>query len=240
MLDLHCHILPGLDDGSPDLEVSLRMAALAADCGVTHIFATPHCNTRDKRQNFRSDALYDAYFALQDALDAARIPVKLLSGSEVQARGHFEEHLAAGDFLTLNGSRYLLVEFLFDEQPEFMERSFRSVEAHGLIPVVAHPERYHCVQRLPALALHWAEQGRPLQVNKGSLLGDLGPEALAAAELLMRQEAVSVIASDAHHYRYRTPHFGELLKLLKYRFPQASPERLLYENPLRIAKDEAL
>lgn len=240
MLDLHCHILPGLDDGSPDLRVSLEMAAAAADSGVTHIFATPHCNTRNRQQNFHSPELIDAYHSLQAAIDEAGIPLKILAGAEVLARGHFTEHLAAGDFMTLNGSRYLLVEFYFNEEPAYMERCLEAVEAEGLVPVIAHPERYYCVQRGPELAQRWAEAGRVLQLNKGSLLGDLGEDAYTAAGLLLRRGAVSVIASDAHHFRYRDPHMGTLLDCLARRFPEADPALLLRHNPMKIAKDQAL
>lgn len=240
MLDLHCHILPGLDDGAGTPEISLAMAAMAADSGVTHIFATPHCNTRNARQNFRSRALIAAYTDLQDALDEAEIPIKILSGAEVLARGHFAEHLAAGDFMTLNGSRYLLVEFYFDEDPDYMERCLSAVEAEGLVPVIAHPERYFPVQRAPELAQIWAERGWRLQLNKESLLGGHGESAFNTASLLLRRGAVSVIASDAHHFRWRTPHMGELLDVLESRFPEVDPGLLLYENPLRIARDQAL
>ena len=237
MLDLHCHILPGLDDGAADLSVSLKMAALAADSGVTHIFATPHCNTRSEQKNFRDKRLIDAFTALQEQLDEAGIPVKILSGSEVLARGRFEEHLAAGDFMTLNGSRYLLMEFYFDEDPAWMEHCLHAAEGEGLIPVIAHPERYFCVQQRPDRAQRWAEQGRVLQLNKGSLLGELGPEAYDTAALLLRRGAVSVVASDAHHYLWRSPGMEELLECLARRFPEADPELLLRGNPIRIAKD---
>ena len=240
MMDLHCHILPGLDDGAADPGISLEMAAMAANSGVTHIIATPHCNTRNVQQNFHSPALIRAYTDLQDAVDEAGIPVKILSGAEVLARGHFEDHLAAGDFMTLNGSRYLLLEFYFDEDPAYMEQCLRAVEAEGLVPVVAHPERYYCVQRAPMLAQQWADDGRVLQLNKGSLLGDLGEAAYVTAALLLRRRAVSVIASDAHHFLHRTPHFGALLNCLSQRFPEADPELLLYENPMKIAKDQTL
>lgn len=237
MIDLHCHILPGLDDGAPSLGVSLEMAAMAADSGVTHIFATPHCNTRNERKNYRSAALIGAYSALQRAIDAAGIPVTILSGAEVLARGDLEAHLAAEDFMTLNGSRYLLVEFYFEETAAYIENSLRLVEQAGLVPVVAHPERYYCVQRSPELAEIWRQKGRVLQLNKGSLLGELGPESYDTAALLLRRGAVSVIASDAHHYLWRTPEMEELLECLARRFPEADPELLLRTNPIRIAKD---
>ena len=240
MLDLHCHILPGLDDGAPDYEVSLAMAAMAADSGVTHVFATPHCNTRSEQKNYRSEALIDAYHSLQHALDEAGIPLRILAGSEVLARGHFFQHLAEGDFMTLNASRDLLLEFYFDEEPEFMERCLRAVEAEGLVPVVAHPERYFCIQDRPELAVDWAARGHVLQLNKDSLLGGLGEKAWYTASALLLRGAVSVIASDAHHYRYRDPHMGPLLECLRRRFPAADPALLLHDVPLRIAKDLSL
>ena len=240
MLDLHCHILPGLDDGAPNPEVSLAMAAVAADSGVTHIFATPHCNTRSELKNYRSMALIDAYRDLQYAVDEAGIPLKILAGSEVLARGRFAQHLAAGDFMTLNGSRYLLLEFYFDEDPDFMEQCLLATEAEGMVPVVAHPERYFCIQARPELAETWAGRGRVLQLNKGSLLGELGERSYDTAAILLRRNAVSVIASDAHHFRYRSPDMQPLLECLALRFPQADPELLLYETPLRIAKDLSL
>jgi protein-tyrosine phosphatase len=240
MLDLHCHILPGLDDGAADPGVALEMAAMAADSGVTHIFATPHCNTRNPRKNYRTPRLIAAYSALQALLDEAGIPVRILSGAEVLCRGRFRERLAAGDFMTLNGSRYLLVEFYFDEDPAYMESCLKAVEAEGLVPVVAHPERYFCVQRSPQLAQQWADAGRVLQLNKDSLLGDLGAEAYFTSRLLLERGAVTVIASDAHHFRYRDPHMGALLDCLARRFPGTDPEPLLRINPLKIARDQAL
>ena len=237
MFDLHCHILPGLDDGAASPEVAMEMAAAAARSGVTHIFATPHCNTRNEQKNFRSLSLIDAYKDLQRALDRFQIPVRILSGAEVLARGHFREHLEAGEFMTLNGSRYLLVEFYFDETPNYMEETLELVEAQGLVPVVAHPERYYCIQETPALAEEWAHLGRPLQLNKGSLLGELGEGAYLTSARLLRRNVISVIASDAHHYRYRNPHMGSLLEALELRFPEADPRLLLRENPKRIAKN---
>ena len=240
MFDLHCHILPGLDDGAQSLDDSLEMAAIAAHSGVKYIFATPHCNTRSEQKNFRSEELIEAYKALQAELDEAEIPVKILSGAEILARGDFEAHLEADDFMTLNASRYLLIEFYFDESIDYMERCLRAVEEANMIPVIAHPERYFCVQRSPELAQLWAEHGRLLQLNKGSLLGELGEAAYLTGALLLRRGAVSVIASDAHHYLYRTPHMGPLLEVLDRRFPEVDPEALLWRIPMKIAKDQTL
>lgn len=240
MLDLHCHILPGLDDGAETLGVSLEMAAAAASSGVEYIFATPHCNTHDARKNYRSPELIAAYRRLQSTLDENGIPIRILSGAEILARGNFEAHLEADDFMTLNASRYLLLEFYFDEDPAYMEHCFRAVENASMVPVVAHPERYDCVQRSPELAELWVARGRVLQVNKGSILGELGEDAYLSAAVLLRRGLVSVIASDAHHFYYRNPHMGALLEALDRRFPEVDPEHLLRTVPMKIAKDQPL
>lgn len=240
MLDLHCHILPGLDDGAETLGVSLEMAAVAARSGVEYIFATPHCNTHDERKNLRSAELIAAYRGLQSALDENGIPIRILSGAEVLARGRFEAHLEAEAFMTLNASRYLLLEFYFDEDAAYMEHCFRAVENAGMVPVVAHPERYYCIQQAPELANLWVDRGRILQVNKGSILGELGEDAYTTSALLLRRGLVSVIASDAHHFYHRNPHMGALLEALDRRFPEVDAECLLRTVPMKIAKDQSL
>lgn len=237
MTDLHCHILPGLDDGSDSFDTSCRMAAMAARGGVRRIVATPHCNTPGARKNFRSRELTGALTQLQAELDRWQIPVRLLPGCELLVRENLEELLDREQVLTLNGSRYLLVEFYFNERPEVLERSLAAVERRGLVPVIAHPERYDCVQDNLSLAQRWAERGRPLQLNKGSLLGDLGEGAYDAAARLLRSGLVSVIASDAHHYRYRSPDPERLLRALERRFPAVDPDELLRRNPRRIVDD---
>ena len=237
MIDLHCHILPGVDDGAADPDTACRMAALAADCGVRYICATPHCNTRDSRKNYRSPELERAFAALNEELDRWRIPVRVLPGAEVLARSNLEELLDRGALQTLNNSRYLLVEFYFDEVPEEMTRRLEAVARSGLVPVIAHPERYFAVQDRPFLALGWAERGWPLQLNQGSILGDLGEGAYDAAGWLLRRHAASVLASDAHDALRRSPRPDLLREELEQRFPQLDPEELLRHNPMKILKN---
>ena len=240
MIDLHCHILPGVDDGAPDLDTALDMAALALEDETGVVVATPHCNTRAPEKNYRSPALDAAFAALRDALRAERLPLTLHTGSEVLLRGDVGALLDTQPFYTLAGSRYLLVEFYFDEQPAFMDAALAAVAAHGYVPVVAHPERYFCVQDLPDMAGRWADRGYVLQLNKGSLLGGLGEGAYDASRRFLRGGLCHVIASDAHHYAYRTPSFARLLGELEYFFPHLDPLLYLETNPLKIINDQAL
>jgi len=239
VIDLHCHILPGIDDGSDSPDTSCRMAAMAADCGVRRIIATPHCNNRGMPPNLRSAELMRAFRQLQAELDHWGIPVRILPGCELLARDNLEELLQKELVLTLNGSRYLLVEFYFDELPGTISRRLDTVFDAGLVPVVAHPERYYCVQDRPELAELWAERGCLLQVNKGSILGSLGEGAYETAALLLRREQAAVIASDAHHFRRRTTDLSPLLRALDRRFPALDPELLLERNPAKIVHNLA-
>ena len=121
MIDLHCHILPGVDDGSDSPDASCRMAAAAASCGVRQIVATPHRGIDPKRESGGAERIRAAVRALQRELDRWEIPIVLLPGSELLLRTG--QPLPGPDsLLTLNGSRYLLVEFYFDEDPAVMER----------------------------------------------------------------------------------------------------------------------
>ena len=240
MIDLHCHILPGVDDGSAQMEISLDMAALAAASEIGTIVATPHCNTRDQRKNYRSPELDAALAALQRALDRASTPVKVLPGSEVLLRNDVGLLLDTQPLYTLAGSRYLLVEFYFDEDPRFMDEALATVRRHSLIPVVAHPERYFCVQDMPRMAERWYERGYLLQLNKGSILGDLGERAYDTGRDFLQRGLCHVIASDAHHAAWRTPSFLRLLDELDYFFPQVPAELLLERNPRRIIENRIL
>lgn len=240
MVDLHCHILPGLDDGSDSLDTSCRMAAIAARSGVRSIVATPHCNTRNELKNYRSEALTRAFRDLQAELDRWEIPVKILPGAEILVRSNFASLLEKGSLQSINDSRYLLVEFYFDEDPAFMEAQLSAAEGFGFVPVVAHPERYFCVQDNPSLAAGWFERGRVLQLNAGSILGALGEGAYDAASLLLRWELAGAVASDAHDYRRRSPDLLPLIDALERRFPSLDPERLLRTNPKKILQNELL
>lgn len=238
MIDLHCHILPGVDDGAESPDTALAMAEIAADAGISTVVATPHCNARDPRKNFRSAALDAAFRGLQDEIDRAALPIRVLPGCEVLLRGDVGRLLDTQELYTLAGSRYLLVEFYFDEHPETMDAALRTVRSRGYVPVIAHPERYFCVQDLPEMAARWYERGDVLQLNKGSILGDLGERAYDTGRSFLRRGLCHVIASDAHHAAYRTPSFTRLLSELEYFFPEAPAERLLETNPRIILENQ--
>ena len=233
MTDIHCHILPGIDDGAAAMDEALEMARMARDSGVRRIIATPHCNLPGLG-NYRSADLDKRFAMLQQAVYQAGIDIEILPGAEVLGSAQIPQLLETNRLQTLAGSRYLLMEFFFDESLEEMDYLLGTVYRSGLIPVVAHPERYEAVQQHPMTGARWFHSGYVIQVNKGSLLGRLGRRAKAAADWILDRQLAHVIASDAHGALRRTPHMGEIRQWCRTNLGEHYTGSLLDENPARL------
>ena len=201
MIDLHTHILPGIDDGARDWDEALAMLRLAAEDGITTVVATPHAH-HSQGVDVRA-----AVADLNDLASAASIPVRILAGSEVRiASGLIERH-RTGQLHTINDSRYLLLELpLHDDWPE--PHLFRVVDellAEGVVPILAHAERYRFVERDPHRLLPLIERGVPVQVNARSLLYREADPDRRSADHLIALGYVHLLASDAHNAGYRAP-----------------------------------
>lgn len=234
MIDIHAHILPGIDDGAVDLQASLEMAELAVASGVQYLVATPHCNIPDLYKNYRDENLIKAYLDIREAVEKAGIPLQIVPGMEIYATYDLPELLRDNKLIGLNGTKYLLIEFDFDEEPSFCRNILQECLNMGYIPVVAHPERYHFVQRHPEIAFEWYEAGCHLQVNKGSILGKFGRAARRVAHIFLEENVVCCIASDAHSSWSRTPHMGEIREYMEVRYGEAYARELLEDNPRKI------
>lgn len=234
MIDLHCHILSGMDDGARDMETALHMAELAVRSGVGAMVVTPHCAT-DRVAQIR-----EKLARLRAAVDAAGIPLRLYGGMEIFGRPDTAALLREGRLLTINGSRYPLIEFSFDTDGDEETAVLHSVLQAGYIPLVAHPERYRYIQEDPEQANLWARMGCRFQVNRGSLLGRFGPEAMEAAWALTSRGFTTVVASDAHSATRRTPWMRDAWEMLEQRISPTAAAWLLKENPRRIINNERL
>ena len=143
-----------------------------------------------------------------------------------------------GKVITLNQSRYLLIEFAFDENPDYAAHVLDKVDEMGLIPVIAHAERYEFVQDDLQLAYRWRKKGYLIQMNKGSIVGRFGRDAWKAARQLMDHNLISVIASDAHGPVRRTPYMLDVYRELKKEYPERYLKILFEENPKRICENQ--
>ena len=234
MIDLHCHILPGLDDGAENFEESLAMAAIAADHGIRHIVATPHCTSAGAWE------VIERVSMLQELLQEEGIPVQLHPGMEIFGTYETARLLRQKQLLTLNNSRYPLIEFSFHSDGEEETAILRSVIETGYTPVVAHPERYSYVCQEPRLINRWKKMGCLFQVNRGSLLGRYGHSAQQMGMALVHRGFATVVATDAHSPMVRTPRAKDAYELLAHSFSPVAADVLMHRNPEWILNDRRL
>lgn len=234
MIDLHCHILPMMDDGSQSITESLAMARMAVDSGVAVMAATPHCI------NGGADEVADRVLLLREALEEEGIPLKLCMGMEIFGTEDTARLLCDERLLTLNGSRYPLIEFSFRGTGERETEVLQDVLSAGFRPVVAHPERYGYIQDHPELLNYWMDLGCLFQVNRGSLLGRFGSDARFMALELVHRGFAAAVASDGHSSAVRTPWMEDIGNFLRREAGSETAKKLLLQYPRMILTNQPL
>ncbi len=226
MIDIHCHILPDMDDGATDLEVSLGMCRAAAAEGITHVVATPHCNHQFP---FDPEAVASARDQLQQACGPQP---KLLTGCDFHLSAENLELLQADPSrYTIAQKNHLLLEPTDYGLPPHFEQLLFQMRCRGIIPVLTHPERNPLFQSKPDLVGELAHQECVIQVTAGALLGRFGMTAQKTALNLLRRGLVHVVASDAHNLAGRPLSLRGAFDKVAQEAGAATAELLFEENP---------
>lgn len=238
MIDIHAHILPGIDDGAADWDESYEMARIALRDGVHTIVATPHMMWDGAYSN-RAQTVLALVDEANDRFASEGIDLKILPGGEIYLSQETPAALDRGDYLTYNNqSKYILVEWSTAETPHFVEQILFECSVRKLTPVIAHPERNARLSRDPDLLAQWVEQGMLLQVNARSLLGDSGEQVRRAAEELLARRLVHFIASDAHSIARRPPGLMAARERVEELQGKEIADILTVENPRRLMTSE--
>ncbi len=226
MIDLHTHILPGVDDGAPDLETALEMARFGQKNGLSAIAATPHFDLIPD-WNFIKDEVE----RLSRALLKEGIEVELIPGSEI----YVDAELVGMDVgqIPTYGDRgeYCLIEFPMYQIPIYTEQVLFALQAKGIVPIIAHPERYAAVVEDPNLVLDWLNAGCLIQVNSGSILGRFGSKIRDTAEIMLEHNMVQFMASDAHGLERRGLNLNDAFDSLVKIIGQGRARALVETNP---------
>ena len=238
MVDLHAHLIPGVDEGAGSFDESLRMLRAAEADGIETIIATPHIvlnmffSPMSIQKNIQG--LNNNFHRLQQMPREHNLSLQVLRGAEIYFDSSLREKLDEfPGILTINGSDYFLLEFpssfMFPGIKEFIFH----VMTDGFIPIVSHPERNRVFQQDPALLYQFLQLGAMCQVDAGSIRGDFGTTARYTAIQFLKNNLVHIIASDAHNSSTRPPGLSFLYEELKD-FPKERLDKLLKDNPSAI------
>jgi len=234
MTDVHCHILPGVDDGSQNWETTLAMCRLARNDGIGHIVATPHANYRYVFERERHlERLHD----LQQRVPEIRFSLGCdfhVSHENVADAVEHPSRYVIGD------TRYLLVEFSDFQTPHQMTDTLFRLHAAGFGTVITHPERNPIIEQYPALPQEFAAMGSAIQITASALSGDWGRRAKKTCESLLKQGLVSVIASDAHEAKRRTPILSQARKAASKIVGSVAADTLVEGNPAAILNNQRI
>jgi protein-tyrosine phosphatase len=234
-IDIHSHIVPGVDDGAHSREESLEMLRVAIEAGTTDLVATPHANPR---YSYDRDASQTALDDLQSAVGGA---IQLHLGCDCHfSHDNLAAVMAAPARFTVNGGPWLLVEFSDYSIPPATEVVFASLRALGVYPIVTHPERNLQLLRNSGRLKDWVRAGAYLQVTAQSLTGGFGGDARGLSLDLIRHGLVHFVASDAHDPVGRPPRLDEAFRLLCSKFGEEYARLLVEEYPRAVIEGRAI
>lgn len=237
VVDIHSHILPGVDDGAKDMQETKRMIDIAVEEGIDVIITTPHYEVGIEPE---AVARYqEAYEEVLQYIKENEIPIQLYQGNEIFYSVSIPEILQNGDIHTMNGSRYILVEFSPNTEYKFMERALSMLLYAGYWPILAHTERYMELRKINRVE-ELIRMGAFIQVNTNAITGKEGWQTKRYCHQLLKNCLVHALGTDAHSSRHRRPQMRECLDYIDKKYGREYCRRISEENPHRILKGEKI
>ncbi len=232
-VDIHCHLVPGVDDGAKDEAEAIAMAKLAVAEGTGTVICTPH-QLGNFRRN-RGDDIRQRVIALQELLNANKIPLSVLPGADVRIEDNLPGLLASGEVLSLGDHRKHVLLELPHEIYLPLEPVIAQLGKLGMVGILSHPERNRGILRQPHLVAPLVQSGCLMQVTTGSLTGSFGRECQQLAEAMVARGQVHFLATDAHGPKSRRPLFKKAFARAAELAGESAAVEICHENPQRVA-----
>lgn len=229
LIDLHCHILPGIDDGAPDLDLSLAMARRAVADGITVTACTPHI--MPGYYDNTGPGIRKHVKALQTALAENDIPLTLTTGADVHLVTDLVAGLKSGRILSLADSRYFLFEPPHNVAPPRMMESIYDVMSAGYVPIITHPERLRWIEEQYDVMGQAVHNGAWIQLTAASVTGKFGKRAQYWSERMLDEGLVHILATDAHNMRTRSPILSEAVEVVCKRLGESAALDMVFARP---------
>lgn len=224
MVDLHCHLLPGIDDGSKSMAISLRLAREATENGVTHALLTPH-HMNGRYVNHKTDVIQQTK-EFADELTKHKIPLTVFPGQEVRINGNLLAALDQDDILFADtGNQYLMLEFPDDDVPHYTDRMIFALQQRGITPVIVHPERNTMIMAKPEILYDLLKKGCLSQITASSYVGTFGKKVEHFSRQLIAAGQGYVFASDAHDLPGRKYEMRQAFEKLQSEFGKQLADR---------------
>ena len=234
MIDLHCHILPKIDDGARDLEAALKMAAIAVEDGVETIVATPHVLDLPILMKEVESRIAE----LASNLSAKQLALKILPGAEVSIFA-FSQIKDIKEY-TINKSDYILVEFPYLNIPDYFDDILFNIAANGLKPILAHPERNPEIIKNPSRLKRFLKNDTYVQITAASITGVFGTAIKKCSEYLLENDLVTIVATDAHSTRKRPPILSNAYDYVKNHLDSTCADYLFKYNPEAVISNKKI
>ncbi len=238
MVDIHCHILPGIDDGPGNVEESIEMAKRAESNGTKVIVATPHYIESEGYKSY----LYNLEILnnLKNRLLNGQIKIEILLGNEVFITPNTIELLENNEIATINRTKYILIELPVVDIPGYIDQVIFSLRLKGIYPIFAHPERNLKIIKNPNILYDFIKRGALVQLNLSSLEKGSKDSIGKTAGILLENSMVHFIASDAHSSSKYNLSLIHAFKIAGRYTSKKNLEKFLYDNPLKVINDEEL
>lgn len=236
MIDLHCHLLPGIDDGPSTIQESLELCRIAENDGITHVVVTPHIHPG--RWDNSLQVIQSKVRQLTSILHQKEVQLRIGFAGEVRLTDDIIRQVNLAEipyYGVVDGYQIMLLEFPHAHIIPGSEKIIEWLLSQGIRPLIAHPERNKRVMNDPASILPFVEAGCWLQVTAGSLLGNFGEKAQIVAEQFLQDDVITVLASDGHNTKARPPKMSEAFQLVCRDFGRDLAEKLMIHSPKEIA-----
>lgn len=236
MIDIHCHILPGIDDGPEKIGTTLEMLRMAEKDGISHIVATPHYRCQDVPT---MQDIEECVSLVRGEMEKRGMTIRLLMGADIRLTYELIACMTSRTLPSINGSRYFLLE-LPDLLPPHLEEFIHETRVMGYMPVITHPERNCRLLESPERSEALRKAGALLQLTAMSITGEFGRQIKKYSLQLLKMGCVDFVASDAHDTKYRAPVLSKAYRDVAAVLDREAARRMFIDNPKAVVENREI
>lgn len=237
-VDIHCHMLPGVDDGAPDMDTTMQMIEISYREGARAIVLTPHYEGGNNE--YEPADLDRKYQEIKEKAAEKWQDLELYLGNELLYEQGIDEHIKDGSVHTMNQTKYVLVEFNVQISYKELYAGLQKIQKLRFRPIIAHVERYYCLKKSPERIAEICQMGVYLQMNASSVLGNVFDENMRWCRKMMKEQRISFLGTDAHGIKHRPPHMKEALKWMEKHLNQEYFENITWKYPKKMLENQYL